>query len=334
MDPGGAGRGRRGGLKTKKKKTGPRGEAKADPAGNQKKLKQPKKKPSARVFWGGEEETKKSMLSYDSLLKEGHRAKVWQYSLADRKHSILYLDGPDAGATRFFLKTAGIPARRLCPVNWEERACHAISKHGVQPTWDCIRNVLRRAAESKKRYSVVWLDLECRFVEEECLRDALLTSNCVVLTLSSRGASAEAVVACAEQLAGRAKGRVTEKGQYAGRSGVVNMVHMVIEKKLPPPSASVKKQHWSHIGICKQAAKLIGKTVSVPQSEWPRQTWEKDYRGVKRHGKGFLFQVSRVYRKNRLALRAVMEDSKLASKEESWVLTPSKVMEWDLSKEK
>lgn len=167
--------------------------------------------------------------SYDSPGKRRRRADVFHAFVRIKEGSrrsvrIVYLDGPEAEATRFFL-SKGVDAPHLEPVNHDRAACKRIlAETGVRATHDDIFHAVSRARSSV----LVWLDLETRAVSDEAFASVAARANGLMIDVPCRQTtSARALRNLKDLLKSRhVRRRIDVEGEYRGRTEHTRMAFM------------------------------------------------------------------------------------------------------------
>ncbi len=295
-------------------------------------------------------------MSFDGVAKTRVRGGVLSLSnLGSRKGKIVYLDDGSAGGTRFFL-SSGVEKSRLVPVNWRRDDCDAITAStGVNAICASLAEYL---SSLDGHVDMVWFDGMTRTLDPCIVREALRVSPFLEVTLSTRGASHLDVVEGANKVVRKSKGRISSSPMRCeGKSGIANMVHLSItrrlfnkvegkkkqakkkqakkkqaKKKQAIKKEAIKKEAIKKEAIKKEAKALLGRKICIPCGEWESvDATQLEALGVKKEKGGFVFRVDKTHHKNRLAVRALRVNNVPFPDLEKWVLTPDQVSEYTQS---
>lgn len=173
-----------------------------------------------RVYTTDAKDRRRAMVAYDF-------ARV-----ADlRGARLLYLEGPCAEATRFFLG-AGLSRASLEPITRDPDACKGILAHtGLKPTQGDIFDVLAAGRRVFRKGTVAWVDLEQNTVDEAIVLKTLTHADVVHIDLTCRAEQPRDVIAraLATLVALGVKKSSVDFGKYSGTSGHTSMVWLRVE---------------------------------------------------------------------------------------------------------
>ena len=108
---------------------------------------------------------------FTSVTKIEERGAIQALHESDPERlGICYVDDESGGATKHFLRN-GIPHDKLFPINFDSRECKTLyNTTNVYTTCayiqDHIKNVFESNVNGPRRYSVIWLDLMSRSIDE------------------------------------------------------------------------------------------------------------------------------------------------------------------------
>jgi hypothetical protein len=169
--------------------------------------------------------------AYGTAAKANLRDMVCRSRKLAPNGQLIYLESPDAGATRAFLAEDVAPSG-LTPVNWCKRACAAIhDATGVRAKHANLLEYLRGSPGGAPRH-VVWLDLEQNTVADADLAAAFRVARVVHLTLSTHTLQWQRHLRDTQeqiQRVAKAEGvrvRFALLGTYPGKSGWKPMLHL------------------------------------------------------------------------------------------------------------
>ena len=123
----------------------------------------------------------------------------------------------------------GVDKERLEPVNYERHACADIlACTGVDAAHGDIQALAQQHRRAKKRFSLVWLDLQSKTVDAAGVRASLEIAPYVCVTLSTRAADADAIVSAAIQTIKKCGGTILEApARYKGLSNITNVARIL-----------------------------------------------------------------------------------------------------------
>lgn len=169
--------------------------------------------------------------AYGTAAKANLRDMVCRSRKLAPHGQLIYLESPDAGATRAFLDEDVAPSG-LTPVNWCKRACAAIhDATGVRAKHANLLDYLRGSPGGAPRH-VVWLDLEQNTVADADLAAAFRVARVVHLTLSTHTLQWQRHLRDTQeqiQRVAKAEGarvRFALLATYPGKSGWKPMLHL------------------------------------------------------------------------------------------------------------
>lgn len=169
-------------------------------------------------------------LTFDSYSKDYQRLAVTTMYASTRK-PLVYLDGPDAGATTHFLDHK-IPPKHLLPVNYNAADAQSISKISkVKCAVMSIDEYIFTLADDSA--GAVWLDYTRATFSEEVLRKCLAVAPFVMVVLSTRNhkTRVQDTVQVIKDAA-RKHGELLESpAAYKGKSGYTNMLKFILGRK-------------------------------------------------------------------------------------------------------
>lgn len=185
------------------------------------------------------------MHSYGSDNKEEHRIIIAnEYKRDHMNERIMYLEAPDGGATKTFVRE-GIPPRMLLPINNNEYDCKSI-REATGVAAECVDIDAKIQSMKHESFSIIWLDYTKRFADPEVIRIALQCSRILHLNLSSSRFPQREMIKIAKDCIAEANGVLQQYTVYKGKSDKMNMVRFkCIPKHVPYHSPKPAMKHKS-----------------------------------------------------------------------------------------
>ena len=179
----------------------------------------------------------KHLNKYDlNLPKQAHR----QYLLStiqdtpDDSRPVLYLEGEEAGCTRFLLAN-GVAPGRLMPCNMKKSTAHYIQNStGVK----CVKNNIISEAENAPpaKFLTIWFDMTGTDMP---LSRVVHAASHIMLTVNTRGCVAHAaerhLITVVKAIPGA---KIQMYGAYRGTGKKLNMVYIFFDQKEPSYASS------------------------------------------------------------------------------------------------
>lgn len=267
-------------------------------------------------------------MAYETPIKLTHRATVLElYRVCEERLPIVYVDDEAASATMYFLDR-GVPESHLMPINYDRDACTSISRvSGIAATrMDAAKSAL------DVECSVLWLDLQCRKVHQSVFAQAKCTY--LVLTLSTRGATADEIVESVSSQMRKSDRSVLEVARYKGKSGITNVVKIIAWSPRADPRPrrcsssrrlASKRTLEQRTSIEKAARSLLGRSVHIPVAELPHGYTAASTKIVRGR---YAFQVTGTYRRKRLILQRLLPNGRLGKEVEPWTMSVENVKQY------